>query len=79
MALSLPTLFQIHSILTSDRMTYKGSEIQTLFGVLSEMAQEQARLQAAQDRATLQSRIVPNPTPQAEAPPPAESPPKVEG
>lgn len=81
MALSQATLAQIHSILTSERMTYKGSEILALFGVLAEVNQEQSRLQAVQDKQTLQSRIVPNPAapPQTEAPPPAESPPKVEG
>lgn len=81
MALSFNALTQIHSILTSERMTYKGSEIHLLFGVLSEVTQELTRIQTAQDKATLQSRIVPNPNapPQTGAPPPAESPPKVEG
>lgn len=59
MALSLATLVQIHNILTSERMSYKGSEIATLVGVLSEVSQELTRAQMAQDKATLQSRIVP--------------------
>lgn len=81
MALSASTLSQIHSILTSERMSYKGSEVIALVGVLTEVAQEQARLQVVQDKATLQSRIVPRPDtpPQAAAPAPAEPTPKTEG
>lgn len=61
MALSVSTLTQIHSILTSERMSYKGSEVHSLIGVLAELTQELQRIRMVQDKQTLHSRVVPRP------------------
>ena len=56
MALTLKTLRDIEGLLTSDRMTYKGSEIRPLVDILNEIAREQAEAAKA-------LRVVPNPVP----------------
>jgi len=54
-ALTLKTLRDIESLLTSDRMTYKGSEIRPLVDILNEIARDQAE-------ATRALRVVPDNT-----------------
>jgi hypothetical protein len=51
-AITLKTLRDIESLLTSDRMTYKGSEVRPLVDILNEIAREQAE-------ATKVLRVVP--------------------
>lgn len=63
MALTLATLTQVHSILTSERMSYKGTEIAGLFAVLNEVERELNRIQMERGQQNLQSRVVPQSAP----------------
>lgn len=54
MALTLKTLRDIEALLTSDRIAYKGSEVQALVDVLNEIARERTE-------ATKALRVVPQP------------------
>jgi hypothetical protein len=56
MAITLKTLRDIEALLTSDRVTYKGSEVRPLVDILNEITREQVE-------ATKALRVVPTPFP----------------
>jgi hypothetical protein len=47
MSLTLNTLNQLEALLTSERITYRGSEIQALGDILKEVARERAEVTKA--------------------------------
>jgi hypothetical protein len=58
MALTLNTLREIEALLTSDRVTYRGSELRPVMNILAELGREQAE-------AVRSLRVVPTPAPKA--------------